>query len=146
MNPPLDAAFDHAQSLVARLHTLSDQQGEAAPDQLPELVDAHLASMRELEPALGALARVLQASGLSDRLSVLANDADPAVASHAAKLVSSLQAAHFSHAVNSSVLQRKLNLTRAMALAVQGLDPTMTMPGASRFVQSSDRSRMLGQA
>jgi hypothetical protein len=146
MNPPLDAAFDHAQTLVARMQALSEQQGDAAPDDLPPLVEAHLASMRDLEPALGALARVLQASGLSDRLSVLATDADPAVAARAVNLVSSLQAAHFSHAVNSSVMRRKLHLTRALALAVQGLDPTMTMPGAARFAQAAERSRILGQA
>ncbi|CAN5152193.1 hypothetical protein BH09PSE6_BH09PSE6_20840 [soil metagenome] len=149
MPQELDAAFDHAQALVVRMQGLAERKIDAAPDELPALVDEHTASMREIEPAFVALARVLQQAGLSDRLSVLAASVDPQVSGRAIGLMSSLQAAHFSHAVSSSVLKRKVNLARAMALAAQGLDQnvvTATLPGASRFAGSIDRSRTIGQA
>ncbi|CAN5276478.1 hypothetical protein BH10PSE17_BH10PSE17_22910 [soil metagenome] len=149
MQQNLDAAFDHAQTLVVRMQGLADRKIDAAPDELPALVEQHVASLREIEPAFTALARVLQQAGLSDRLSVLAASVDPQVSDRAVRLMSSLEAAHFSHAVSSSVLKRKVNLARAMALAAQGLDQnlvTATLPGASRFAGSVDRSRNIGQA
>jgi hypothetical protein len=146
MNPRLDHAFDHAQALVTRMQDLADRKIDAAPDALPELVDQHVASTRELEPTFTALSRVLKEAGLSDRLSTLAASSDAEVSARASRLLACLNAAHFSHSVSASVLKRKVNLARAMALAVQGIDATAALPGASNRFSQAERSRTLGQA